>query len=126
MKITLTVALTVLLLAFSLVAPLAAAAQNREHQQLSADIRMLQEQTQQLAITLSALTIALNDALRDLNARLDQANDLTIKGFADQRLVVDALGTDLRVIRERVDETNVRVSRLGQEVDALRTTIPLI
>lgn len=126
MKITLTVALTVLLLAFSLAAPRAAPAQNREHQQLSADIRMLQEQTQQLAITLSALTTALNDALRDLNARLDQANDLTIKGFADQRLVVDALGTDLRVIRERVDETNVRVSRLGQEVDALRTTIPLI
>ena len=126
MKTRLTFALTVLLLVVSLAAPGAAAAQNREHQQLTADIRMLQEQTQQLAITLSALSTALNDALRDLSARLDQTNDLTLKGFADQRLVVDGLGTDLRVIRERVDETNVRVSTLGQEVDALRTTIPLL
>jgi len=117
------VLLVFLVLAFA-VTP--AAAQNREHQQLSADMRMLQEQTQQLAITLAALTAALNGALQDLNARLDEANDSTVKGFADQRLIVDAVGTDLRVIRERVDETNVRVSTLGQEIDALRTTIPLL
>ena len=33
-----------------------ASAQNREHQQMTADLRMLQEQTQQLAITLAAST----------------------------------------------------------------------
>ena len=34
--------------------PIPASAQNREHQQMTADVRMLQEQTQQLAITLAA------------------------------------------------------------------------
>jgi tol-pal system protein YbgF len=126
MKTTLIITLTLVSLSFALAVPDTVVAQNREHQQLSADMRMLQEQTQQLAITLSALSAALSDALRDLSSRLDQANDFTLKGFADQRLIVDAFGTDLRVIRERVDETNVRVSTLGQEIDALRTTIPLI
>ena len=102
------------------------AAQNREHQQLAADMRMLQEQTQQLAITLSALTAALDEALGAMNTRIDELKDRTLKGFADQRLLVDSFDTDLRVIRERVDETNVRVSSLGQEVDALRTYMPLL
>ena len=122
MKTILTLALIVGLL--PLAAPRQAAAQNREHQQIAADIRMLQEQTQQLAITLAALSEALTSTLATMNARLDQANDATLKGFADQRLIIDGLGNDLRIVRERVDETNVRVSTLGQEVDALRATIP--
>ena len=32
-----------------------AGAQNREHQQMSAELRMLQEQTQQLALTLAQM-----------------------------------------------------------------------
>ena len=122
MKIALTLALIVVVLA--LASPDPAAAQNREHQQLAADMRMLQEQTQQLAVTLAAMSQALTEALASMNARLDQANDATLRGFADQRLIIDGLGDDLRVVRERVDETNVRVSTLGQEVDALRATIP--
>ncbi len=122
MKTILTLALIVGLL--PLAAPRPAAAQNREHQQIAADIRMLQEQTQQLAITLAALSEALTSTLATMNARLDQANDATLKGFADQRLIIDGVGSDLRIVRERVDETNVRVSTLGQEVDALRATIP--
>jgi tol-pal system protein YbgF len=124
MKTTLTLAFIVAKLVVA--APREAAAQNREHQQIAADIRMLHEQTQQLAITLAALTEALTEALASMNARLDQAADATLKGFADQRLIIDGLGDDLRVVRERVDETNVRVSTLGQEVDALRATIPAL
>jgi len=124
MKTTLTLALVVVVLGGG--APRQAFAQNREHQQIAADIRMLQEQTQQLAITLSALSEALTQALTSMNARLDRANDATLKGFADQRLIIDGLGDDLRVVRERVDETNVRVSTLGQEVDALRATMPAL
>jgi tol-pal system protein YbgF len=120
MKTTLTLALAVAVLALTV----PAAAQNREHQQIAADMRMLQEQTQQLAVTLAALSQAMTEALASMNARLDQANDATLKGFADQRLIIDGLGDDLRVVRERVDETNVRVSTLGQEVDALRATMP--
>ena len=100
-----------------------AAAQNREHQQLAADVRMLQEQAQQLALTLAALTQALTESLRDINARLDDANDATRQGFADQKLLVDNLANDVRVIRERSDDTNVRITSLREELEALRSTV---
>ena len=47
--------------------PAPAAAVDREHQQLEADIRMLQEQAQQLQQMLSGL----GDALKQLNTRID-------------------------------------------------------
>jgi tol-pal system protein YbgF len=97
----------------------AALAQSRAERQMMADIRMLQEQSQQLAITLAGL----NDTLKALNARLDKQDEASRKAFADQRLVVENMGADLRVIRERTDETNVRINTLNQEIDALRESI---
>src|SRR5688572_20465720 len=100
-----------------------AAAQNREHQQMTADVRMLQEQTQQLAITLAAFNQALTDSIRALNARLDQASDATRKGFADQKLTIDSIVEGVQVIRERSNDTNVRIGSLGEELEALRITV---
>ena len=96
-----------------------AIAQSRVERQMMADIRMLQEQTQQLAIALAGL----NDGLKALNARLDKQDEAARKAFADQRLVIETMGADLRVIRERTDETNVRINTLNQEIDALRDSI---
>jgi tol-pal system protein YbgF len=107
------------LLAAALVAPVGAA--NREHQQLMADIRMLQEQNQQMQLTLAQL----GEALKAITTRLDAQQDANRKAFADQRLVADALAVDLRVLREKVDDTNVRLSGLAQELDALRVSIPV-
>ncbi|MGE0591194.1 MAG: tol-pal system protein YbgF [Vicinamibacterales bacterium] len=101
-------------------------AQNREHLQMMAEIRMMQEQAQQLATTLAGLGATLQEALKAINARLDEAEALTRRSFADQKLALDGVGTDLRVVRERVDETTVRVSTLGQEIEALRTSIPVM
>ena len=56
------------------VAPAAAAA-NKEHQQLMADIRMMQEQAQQLQNLLGTL----NEALKAVNARLDEQTNGTRK-----------------------------------------------
>lgn len=118
---------TLLLLLVALVAPAAlaspAAAQNREHQQLAADTRILQEQTQQLAITLAALNQALVEAVKAMNSRLDAASDVTRKGFADQKLLIDSLAENVRVIRERSDDTNVRIASLREELEALRATV---
>jgi tol-pal system protein YbgF len=99
-------------------APLRAA--DREHEQMMADIRMLQEQTQQLQLMLGALT----DALKTINARIDDQSATTRKGFADQKLQVDALGGDVRVLREKLDETNVRLTSLSQDVEGLRDMLP--
>jgi tol-pal system protein YbgF len=101
-------------------APGVADAQNRREMQMMADIRMLQEQNQQLQVVLTQL----GDALKALNSRLDDQANANRKGFADSNLKVDQFATDLRVVRERVDETNVRIGSLSQEVEALRLSIP--
>src|SRR5712691_4241893 len=116
------------LMTLSILLALAAApasAQSREQRQMMADIRMLQEQTQELAVALAAMTQALQDSIKTVNARLDTANDTTRKGFADQKVIVDDMGKDLRAIRERVDDTNVRVSNVREEIEALRSSIPV-
>jgi len=43
--------------------------------------------------------------------------------MADQKLVIDNLASDLRIVREKVDDNNVRISSLAQEVDAMRQTV---
>ncbi|MBE3072511.1 MAG: tol-pal system protein YbgF [Acidobacteria bacterium] len=93
---------------------------NREHQQLMADIRMLQEQTQQLHAQLVAVT----DALKAVATKLDDQSGATRKAFADQKLLADGVSGDLRVIREKVDDNNVRISSLSQEIEAVRLAIP--
>ena len=96
-----------------------ATAANKEHQQLMADIRMLQEQAQLLQNVLGTLT----DTLKAVNARLDQQSDANRKAFADQKLLIDNLTKDLGVVRKKVDDNNVRVGSLSQEVDALRQLV---
>jgi tol-pal system protein YbgF len=99
-------------------------AQSRREMQMMADIRMLQEQTQQLQQQLAAALVQLGENLKQLSTRLDEQNTVSRKAFADQKLVVDQLGNDVRVVRERVDETNVRLTSLSQELEALRLAIP--
>jgi TolA-binding protein len=96
-----------------------AAAANKEHQQLMADIRMLQEQTQLLQNLLGQF----NEALKAVNTRLDQQSESNRKLAADQKLAIDNLTNDARVIREKLDDNNVRVGSLTQEVDALRQSM---
>ncbi|MGE3277162.1 MAG: tol-pal system protein YbgF [Vicinamibacterales bacterium] len=113
-----------LVAAVLLVLPSVAAAQSRREMQMMADIRMLQEQTQLLQQQLDAALARIGETLTTISGRLDQQTEVTRKAFADQKLVVDQLGSDLRVVRERVDETNVRITSLSQEVEALRVSIP--
>jgi len=91
-------------------------AANKEHQQLMADLRMLQEQSQLLQNLIGSVT----EALKAVNARLDQQAEVNRKAFADQKLVVDTLTNDVRVIREKLDDNNVRIGSLTQEMDSLR------
>src|SRR5690349_8353736 len=116
------------ILSFAVLLALAAApaaAQSREQRQMMADVRMLQQQQQELAVAIATLTQAMQDAIKAVNTRLDTANDATRKGFADQKVIVDDMGKDLRAIRERVDDTNVRVSNVREEIEALRNSIPV-
>jgi tol-pal system protein YbgF len=84
-----------------------------------ADIRMLQEQNQQLQLVL----VTLGDTLKALNAKLDDQATTSRKQFADQKLLIDNLSGDLRVVRERLDENNTRVGSIGQELNSLREAV---
>jgi tol-pal system protein YbgF len=106
-------------LALALAAASPAAAADKETRQMMADIRILQEQSQQLQNLIAAMT----DAIKAVNARIDEQTNASRKAFADEKLVIDTLSSDLRVVREKVDDNNVRVGSLSQELDALRQSV---
>lgn len=108
-------------LAFIVSATLAlpAAAQSKEQRQLMADLRILQEQTQVMQNLISQLS----EALTAINGRLDDQANANRKAFADQKLTIDTLSSDLRVVREKVDDNNVRIGSLTQELESVRRAV---
>jgi tol-pal system protein YbgF len=106
-----------LVVALLLASPAQAA--NKEHEQLMADLRMLQEQSQLLQNMLGTLA----EAVKAVNTRLDQQAEADRRTFADEKLLIDTLTKDLSVVREKVDDNNVRIGSLAQEVDALRQLV---
>jgi TolA-binding protein len=120
-KITTVATLAIIGLA---VVPAPAAAQNREHLQMAAELRIVQEQQAQLALTVSQLSQALADAMKALNARLDQANQNATKVSAEQITSIKQLADDLRVVREGTQATGTQLGLLRGEIEALRTSLP--
>ena len=118
-RLSLTCVLVLALLPFP-VEPVIAA--DREHQQIMADIRKLEQETARLHLMLGSLGNTLQTLLAALE---DQADDVR-RAFADQRLLVDDVTGGVRIVREKVDETNVRISSLSQEFEALRMAVPLM
>jgi tol-pal system protein YbgF len=109
-----------LALAYVALVPATPQAADREHQQIMADLRILQEQTQQL----QALMNDLGEALKAVNSRIDEQSSLERKAFADGKVQMDTMSGDLRVVREKVDETNVRLGTITQELESIRQAIP--
>ncbi|RPI51363.1 MAG: outer membrane protein assembly factor BamD [Acidobacteria bacterium] len=109
-----------LALAYVGLVPATPQAADREHQQIMADLRMLQEQTQQL----QALMNDLGEALKAVNSRIEDQTSLERKAFADGKVQMDTMSGDLRVVREKVDETNVRLGTITQELESIRQAIP--
>src|SRR5687767_1866784 len=103
----------------ALIAAAPAAAGDKTHQQMMAEIRMLQEQQQQLAAMLGTLA----DTLKTVSARMDEQANASRKAFADQKLLVDGIAEGVRILREKSDDTNVRLGSMTQEVESLRQTI---
>jgi len=112
-----------------LTVPMAAA--DKETRQMMADIRMLQEQTQQLQNLIGTLGKAMSDALEAsvkavnsrIDAKLEEQNTNTTRSFANQKIGIDGITRDVGILREKVDENSVRVGTLTQEVDALRKLV---
>jgi TolA-binding protein len=100
-----------------------AAAQNREHQQQSAELRILQEQQAQLALSMQQLAQSLVESNKAFNTRLDQMNDRITKLFADQTLLIGPIGENARIMRERSQEASTRIGELTEEIRALRRDV---
>ena len=94
-------------------------AADKTHQQMMAEIRMLQEQQAQLQQMLGGLV----DTLKIMTAKIDEQSGAMRKAFADQRLVVDNVAEGVRILREKSDDTNVRLSTMSQELESMRAVI---
>jgi tol-pal system protein YbgF len=96
--------------------PVHAAAQNREHQQIFADLRMLHEQTQLLRVAVAELAAS----LKAVNSRVDEQANVTRKLFADQGVEIGGLTENARILREKLDATNVSLSKDAHEMETIR------
>lgn len=91
-------------------------AQNREHQQIFADLRMLQEQVQRLQLSLNTVV----EQLKTTNTRLETQDANTRKGFADQNVAINAISGTVRSLVEKENENSVSVARLTSEMKQIR------
>ena len=73
---------------------------------------MLQEQQQQLQQMLGGLA----DTLKTVTTKIDDQTGASAKAFADQKLLVDGVAEGVRILREKADDTNVRLSTMTQEL----------
>ena len=87
-----------------------------------AELRMLQEQQAQLLQMLHGLT----QTLQAITTRMEDQSTTTRKAFADQKLLIDGVAEAARILREKADDTNVRLSNVGQELQALRQAMAAI
>ncbi len=111
--------LPTLTLALVLAAPVAAFAQNKVEQQMFADLRMLQEQSQQQRLALNALA----ETLKTIIAKQEEQAGKASKAFADQKLLTDAITDRLRILAEKGDDATVRISTVAHELEAMRATV---
>jgi tol-pal system protein YbgF len=96
-----------------------AMAQSREHQQMAAELRMLQEQQQQLSIAVSQLA----EAIKALHPRFDESNNAVRGALANLELTIKNMANDLSAIRAQAQETGTRIGSLSDEIEALRNTL---
>lgn len=106
----------------ALLMPAVASGQNREHLQMNADIRQLQENVSRLQVAVNRVVAQLEAT----NQRIESGATTTVKGFADQQLIINQLATTVQTIRERLDDNSVRVSQLSQEFVAIREGLRLL
>jgi TolA-binding protein len=102
--------------------PAAALAQNRSDQQMLLDLRVVQEQTQQLRLSINQLI----EQLKAVNVRLDTEANARNKGFADQQTLINNIIGSLATLQENVRDNKVQVQKLNQEIDAIKKGVDML
>ncbi len=109
-------------LALVMCLPAVAAAQNREHLQMTADLRILEEKLNRAQLASNQLT----DQLKALAKRIDDQASVSQKQAADIQLLINNLSTTVNTVREKLDDNTVRVSQLTQELPAMRSGLSML
>src|SRR5690242_15884363 len=79
-----------------------AAAQNKEHMQMEAELRMVQEQNQQLSLAFQQAM----EAIKALNARLDASDKTLQQRFADLQQKLLDVSRDVSTVVEHSSDTD--------------------
>ena len=98
----------------------ASADADKEHKLLMAEIRMLQEEQQQLRAVLARPRRHAQGAEHAARRRRRQARR---RRSPIRSSIVDGVAETTRILREKADETNVRLSSMTQELQSLRQTV---
>ena len=104
------------------VAPTTARAQSREQQQIFADLRILQEQVQELKAAVNALA----EQAKATNARIDAQSEATRKNYADQMQMVRELAASVETLGQKVQSNSAQVTKLSQELPPLRDGLNML
>ena len=108
-----------LIAAALLIVPSTASAASKEQQLLMAELRIMQQNQQMLQQSL----ISLVETLKTVSGRLDEQAGASRKALADQRLLIEGMTDTVRNLREKSDDTNVRLSSITQELESIRQTM---
>ena len=103
-------------------APAPALAQNRVDQQVFLDLRVVQEQNQQLKQVVNTLI----DQLKTVNAKLETEANARNKGFADQQTAIGNITSNLSALQENVRDNKVQVQKVTQELEAIRKGVDML
>jgi len=104
------------LLAVLCVAPLPAAAQSREQQQILVEIQQSQAQTQQLRSEVAALA----EAVKVLTAVVNSQNDANRTAKAETQTLIKNLDDEVTKLGEKVSQSSRDVARFSGELQAIR------
>jgi tol-pal system protein YbgF len=111
-----------LVVAGLLATPALARAQSREQQQIFAELRVLQEQVQQLRTAVSALA----EQQKSANARMDAQAEASRKNYADELQLVRELSSSVDALGQKVQSNSAQVTKLSQELPPLRDGLNML
>ena len=104
-------------------------AQNREHQLMAAEQRIMMERLQLLELanekTLAQLA-QIAQLIKAVTDRIDASDAAMVKSLADQKVVLDNLNVEMRVVRQNVQETGTRLQSIKDEIQAVGSSVSTI
>jgi tol-pal system protein YbgF len=103
--------------------------QNREHQQMAAEQRIMMERLQLLE-TANERTLAqlaqLAQAIKAVTDRIEASDAAMVKALADQKVVLDNLNVEMRVVRQNVQESGTRLQSIKEELQSVGSSVSSI